>query len=256
MVTILFYTLTMIDYKSLIALVCLLSLMALCIYIFTGNIKERLKQVGFVIGLTYVLFRFVADPLDRVCKNYFLGERHETGMYEGNRYEVSELIDADVEYINGNIDVKYRRSITVLHDKKTTRTLIDRTENCSRIFLKVCDSTVLAECDYLDDRPTAYFLIADSVLESISPKEFAQYDKVWRGDIIRTSRVNSEGERVTEYTRTDGKPLNIIQKALVEDTILMWVSFALCFMISLSLVIWGARREESDKDTESNEQTV
>ncbi len=237
----------MIDTKSILWLISLFAFLALIFYIFSGKVKERLWKVGCVIAVTFVLFRYVADPLARVCEDEFLGKCHVHCQYDEQRYRVNRIVGVTIDANGADYKMDSASPRTVLTDAETDSVLIDESENCSRISLTTHDSTLIAQCSFYDSRQDAYYIVDDGTLKPVSQEEVDKYTQLWRGNIIIYTEKVGDDDFADKYARTDGKSLTLIQKLLIERKTLSYICLALIFIIALAFTAWLTKTNKKEK---------
>lgn len=237
----------MIDVKSTLWIVGFLAFLALIFYIFSGKIKERLWKVGCVIAVTFVLFRYVADPLARVCEDLFLGKRHIHHLYDEERYKINRIVGITMDANGTDYKMDSASPRTILTDTETDSVLIDESANSSLIILETHDGTLIAQCHFYDTRPDANYIVDDGDLKYISQEEASGYTELWRGNIIRYTEKVGDDEFVDKYVRTDGKPLTFFQELLIESKTLSYICLALIFIFALSFTAWLTKTNKKEK---------
>lgn len=243
----------MVDIKALFWLAVIFGFAAFIFYILSGNTKERLWKIGFVFAMTYVLFRYVSDPLDRVCKDYFLGELHKHETYKGHRYRVYDVVDSSIDTTSGHMEIKAGTPIAELFDSLQIEPLISKSDSCISISLNEHDETLIAECHYYDSKPYAYFIVKDGSLTRIDKQKFYKYSSTWRGNIISKDYLDTSGRYVENYVRTDGKSLTLIQKFLVKRDLKAYTYLVLSIIISLIFTHWLTKPNKNEETDISND---
>ena len=243
----------MVDIKALLWLAGMFGLAAFIFYILSGNTKRRLWKIGFVFAVTYVLLRYVSDPINRACMDYFLGERHTHETYKGHRYRVYKVADASVDTSNGHMNIKSGVRIAELYDSLTAGPLISKSDSCISITLNEHDGTLIAECHYYGSKPDAYFTVKDGSLNKIDEQDLNKYFGTWRGNIIKKNFWDTSDQIFGNYVRTDGKPLTLIQIFLIKRDWCMYTYLVLSIIISIVFTNWLTKPNKHEETDISND---
>lgn len=230
-----------------------LTFITLIVYVLCGNTKEKLWKIALVIAVTFVLFRYVADPLASVCEDKFLGPLHKNKTYDGERYKVDDIVSIAVAE-NGT-DYKLLNSgvpRVVLTDNEKGEELISEDDSCSHIRLEMYDNILVVECDYFGSKPSTRYLLDDGILKEIEAGE-GRFTQLWRGNIIKYRKEVGDEKYEDAYERTDGKPLSFIQKLLVDDRTPNFC-LLLIFIFSLVFTVWLTKSQKEGKQSSSTQQ--